>query len=134
MEISEDDFNRAVTSQRDIGIAVGIVMSQSRLTQQQAFDSLVRASQRTNVPVRDIAARIVADRDAAARRAHERERDLAEPDGSPAAAGPGARRSRDHRLDHEVRGGCLADARGSGRPPKRSFADAQTDDAPRRPS
>jgi AmiR/NasT family two-component response regulator len=36
------------------------IMSRSRCGQAQAFDMLRRASQRSNLPVRDLAARIVA--------------------------------------------------------------------------
>jgi hypothetical protein len=40
--------------------AKGIIMTQSRCGEAEAFDTLRRASQRSNVPVRDLAARIVA--------------------------------------------------------------------------
>jgi ANTAR domain-containing protein len=40
--------------------AKGIIMVQSQRGDGQAFDLLVRASQRSNVPVRDLAAQIVA--------------------------------------------------------------------------
>lgn len=40
--------------------AKGIIMAQSRCGEAEAFDILRRASQRSNVPVRDLAARIVA--------------------------------------------------------------------------
>jgi AmiR/NasT family two-component response regulator len=40
--------------------AKGIIMAQSRCGDAQAFDLLRRASQRSNVPVRDLAAQIVA--------------------------------------------------------------------------
>jgi hypothetical protein len=40
--------------------AKGVVMAQSGCTEAEAFDMLRRASQRSNVPVRDIAASIVA--------------------------------------------------------------------------
>ncbi len=40
--------------------AKGIIMAQSRCGEAEAFDVLRRASQRSNVPVRDLAARIVA--------------------------------------------------------------------------
>jgi hypothetical protein len=49
VEISDEDFERAVTSQRSIGIAGGVLMSQSQLTKEQAFESLARAPPRTNV-------------------------------------------------------------------------------------
>jgi hypothetical protein len=41
--------------------AKGIIMAQSHCGQAEAFDMLRRASQRSNVPVRDLAARIVAN-------------------------------------------------------------------------
>ena len=40
--------------------AKGIIMAQSRCTEAEAFDMLRRASQRSNISVRDLAARIVA--------------------------------------------------------------------------
>ncbi|HEY7277709.1 MAG TPA: ANTAR domain-containing protein [Trebonia sp.] len=40
--------------------AKGIIMAQSRCGEAEAFDMLRRASQRSNVPVRDLAARMVA--------------------------------------------------------------------------
>jgi hypothetical protein len=40
--------------------AKGIIMAQSRCDETEAFDLLRRASQRSNVPVRDLAAQIVA--------------------------------------------------------------------------
>ncbi len=40
--------------------AKGIIMAQSHCGQAEAFDLLRRASQRSNVPVRDLAAQIVA--------------------------------------------------------------------------
>jgi two-component system, response regulator / RNA-binding antiterminator len=40
--------------------AKGMIMRQNRCTEEQAFDLLRKASQRSNVPVRELAARIVA--------------------------------------------------------------------------
>jgi ANTAR domain-containing protein len=40
--------------------AKGVIMHQNRCTEEQAFDLLRKASQRSNVPVRELAARIVA--------------------------------------------------------------------------
>ena len=40
--------------------AKGIIMAQSRCGEAEAFDMLRRASQRSNLPVRDLAIRIVA--------------------------------------------------------------------------
>jgi len=39
--------------------AKGIIMAQSRCSEAEAFDLLRRASQRSNVPVRDLAAQII---------------------------------------------------------------------------
>jgi hypothetical protein len=41
--------------------AKGIIMAQSRCGEAEAFDMLRRASQRSNIPVRDLAARVVAE-------------------------------------------------------------------------
>jgi ANTAR domain-containing protein/GAF domain-containing protein len=49
----------ALQSSRGIGAAVGILMSMHKLTQQQAFDLLLVASQSTNRKVRDIAREVV---------------------------------------------------------------------------
>lgn len=51
----------AVESNRDIGTAMGILMSQASLTQEQAFERLRRASQDSNRKLRDIAAEVVHD-------------------------------------------------------------------------
>ena len=40
--------------------AMGIIIAQSHCTEAEAFDMLRRASQRSNMPVRDLAAQIVA--------------------------------------------------------------------------
>jgi transcriptional regulator with GAF, ATPase, and Fis domain len=52
-------LEKALESSREIGVAVGIVMSQSRTDRAGAFRILSDASQRMNVKLRDIAARIV---------------------------------------------------------------------------
>ena len=54
-----EQLEHAVASNREIGMAVGIVMVQSRIDRRRAFGILSQASQRMNVPVRDVAARIV---------------------------------------------------------------------------
>jgi hypothetical protein len=51
---------RALQSNREIGVAVGVLMARHHLTREQAFDILRLASQRTNRKVSDIA-REVAD-------------------------------------------------------------------------
>ncbi|HEX4429912.1 MAG TPA: ANTAR domain-containing protein [Frankiaceae bacterium] len=49
----------AVESNRDIGTAIGIVMTQDGLTKEQAFDRLRAASQATHRKLRDIGADVV---------------------------------------------------------------------------
>ena len=46
-------------SRQVIGEAIGILRAQSNLTSEQAFASLVQASQRMNLKLRDIAMQIV---------------------------------------------------------------------------
>jgi ANTAR domain len=45
----------ALASNRDIGVAIGILMSLHKITRQHAFDELREVSQRTNRKLRDIA-------------------------------------------------------------------------------
>lgn len=49
------NLERAVESNREIGVATGILMAQGRCTRDQAFDQLVAASQRLNRRLKDIA-------------------------------------------------------------------------------
>jgi transcriptional regulator with GAF, ATPase, and Fis domain len=49
----------AMESNREIGVAVGIVMMQARTDRHGALRRLIQASQRTNVKLREIALRIV---------------------------------------------------------------------------
>lgn len=49
----------ALTSRDAIGVAKGILMAESKLSEDEAFAALARASQRENVRLRDIAGRIV---------------------------------------------------------------------------
>ena len=49
----------AVDSNREIGTAIGILMAQERLTNEQAFERLRRASQDSHRKLRDIAADVV---------------------------------------------------------------------------
>jgi len=58
--------------------AKGIIMAQSRCTETEAFDRLRRASQHTNVPVRDLAAQIVATAAGRSARVNRRPRPDAE--------------------------------------------------------
>lgn len=50
-----DHLERALASNREIGVAVGILMANHKLTDDQAFDLLSRVSQRTNRKLRLIA-------------------------------------------------------------------------------
>ena len=50
---------RALQSSRQIGMAVGVLMSSRRLTSDQAFDVLRIASQRTNRRVSQIADQVI---------------------------------------------------------------------------
>lgn len=51
-------LERALESNREIGVAMGILMAQRRWTQSEAFDRLVNASQHLNRRLRDIAAEV----------------------------------------------------------------------------
>jgi GAF domain-containing protein len=55
----ETDLRAAVETRQGIGQAVGIVMERHRLPARQAFDLLVRSSQRLNVKLRDLADAVV---------------------------------------------------------------------------
>lgn len=52
-------LTRAVESNREIGVAMGILMANKRLTQEQAFTSLRVASQHLHRKLRDIAADVI---------------------------------------------------------------------------
>lgn len=56
----DDQLQQALTSRSDIDQAKGILMAQQRCGPDEAFDLLRRASQRSHVKLRDIAAQIVA--------------------------------------------------------------------------
>jgi transcriptional regulator with GAF, ATPase, and Fis domain len=49
----------ALRTNREIGMAIGIVMDRLRLTEPQALNLLVKASQNSHVKLRDLAARVV---------------------------------------------------------------------------
>jgi ANTAR domain-containing protein len=51
-----DNLRRALESNREIGVAVGVLMHQHRITREQAFDLLRVASQDTNRKLVDVAA------------------------------------------------------------------------------
>jgi GAF domain-containing protein len=54
-----DQLEEAVASNREIGMAVGILMAGGHITREEAFDRLRRASRYLNVKLRDVAARVV---------------------------------------------------------------------------
>jgi GAF domain-containing protein len=56
----QGQLREAMKSREVIGQAMGVLMAQSNLTPEDAFDHLRRASQRMNVKLRDVAARIAA--------------------------------------------------------------------------
>lgn len=53
------NLEAALESNRRIGMAIGVLMAQHRLTDQQAFDLLRTASQRNHVKLRELAERVV---------------------------------------------------------------------------
>ena len=53
-----EQLQRALVSNRQIGMAMGILMERHRLTQEQAFDRLPDLSRRSNVELRDVAEQI----------------------------------------------------------------------------
>jgi GAF domain-containing protein len=54
-----DHLEEAVRSNREVGMAMGILMASGRSTQEQAFAALRRASQHLNRKLRDVAADVV---------------------------------------------------------------------------
>jgi AmiR/NasT family two-component response regulator len=54
-----ENLRIAMTSRATIEQAKGMIMASRRCTPEEAFETLVRASQRSNLRLRDIAARIV---------------------------------------------------------------------------
>lgn len=55
---SDADLHRAVSSRQEIGIAVGILMERHKLSADEAFTVLSRASQDTNTKLREVARRV----------------------------------------------------------------------------
>jgi hypothetical protein len=53
------NLEQALASNREIGIAIGVLMSTQLVTEQQAFDLLRMASQRSHRKLRDVAAGVV---------------------------------------------------------------------------
>lgn len=54
-----EQLDRALRSSREIGIAMGVLMAGGRLTREEAFALLRRASQHLNRKLRDVAAQVV---------------------------------------------------------------------------
>jgi ANTAR domain len=54
------NLQSALETNREIGTAIGILMSQHRVTRQQAFNLLAVASQQTNRKLRDVAEDVIA--------------------------------------------------------------------------
>jgi AmiR/NasT family two-component response regulator len=52
-------LQRALVSNRRIGMAMGILMERHRFTEEQAFDQLRDLSQRSNVKLRDVAEQLI---------------------------------------------------------------------------
>lgn len=53
-----DQLTQALHSSRQIGTAIGIVMARELVTEEEAFQRLVHASQHLNVKLRDVAERV----------------------------------------------------------------------------
>jgi AmiR/NasT family two-component response regulator len=53
------ELQRALVSNRRIGMAMGILMERHRLTEEHAFDRLRDLSQRSNVKLRDVAEQVL---------------------------------------------------------------------------
>lgn len=53
-----DQLDRALQSNRDIGVAMGVLMTRRGMTREQAFAVLREASQRLNVKLRDVASEV----------------------------------------------------------------------------
>lgn len=56
-----DELHHALTTRELIGQAVGLVMAQYHLDSQAAFNFLARTSSQSNIKLRDIAERVIAD-------------------------------------------------------------------------
>jgi AmiR/NasT family two-component response regulator len=54
-----EHLQRALVTNRRIGMAMGILMERHRFTEDQAFDQLRDLSQRRNVKLRDLADQII---------------------------------------------------------------------------
>ena len=54
-----EHLQRALVTNRQIGMAMGILMERHRLTPERAFDQLRELSQQRNVKLRDLAEQII---------------------------------------------------------------------------
>jgi AmiR/NasT family two-component response regulator len=54
-----ENLERALVSNRRIGMAIGILMERHRLTEERAFDRLRDLSQRSNVKLRVVAEQLI---------------------------------------------------------------------------
>ena len=52
-------LQRALVSNRRIGMAMGILMERHRVTEEQAFDQLRNLSQQGNIKLRDVAEQLI---------------------------------------------------------------------------
>lgn len=59
----EDQLNQAIATRKIIGQAIGIVMERYQLSEERAFQFLIRASQSGNVKLREVAQEIVVSTD-----------------------------------------------------------------------
>jgi ANTAR domain len=58
-ELTAQNLNSALAASRDIGMAIGVLMSHHKVTKDAAFSMLREASQRLNRKLRDLAADVV---------------------------------------------------------------------------
>ena len=63
-----EQLQRALVSNRRIGMAMGILMERHRCTEEQAFDQLRALSQRGNIKLRDVAEQLIYTGDTQQRR------------------------------------------------------------------
>jgi hypothetical protein len=57
--VRAENLERALSSNRDIGTAIGVLVAQHRVTREQAFDLLRIASQNTNRKLHDVALDVI---------------------------------------------------------------------------
>lgn len=56
---SDEQLHQAIASRQDIGVALGIMMERYKISQQQAFAVLRKASQNQNIKLREIARTVI---------------------------------------------------------------------------